>query len=66
MNFLTSIHPERSRFRLQRAGLKPHKAYFRPKRNERPEKPERPERVDLWSWQADFGLKRADFGPFRA
>ena len=55
MNFLTSIHPERSDFRL-------HRAYFRPERAEY-----KPGRVDLWSKRADFGPKpwpkiRTDFG----
>ena len=56
MNFLTSIRPERSDFRL-------HRAYFRPKRAEY-----KPGRVDLWSKRADFGPNpwpkiRTDFGP---
>ena len=60
MNFLMSVRPERSDFRLERANLRPHRVYFRLERAEY-----KPGRVDFWPKKADFGCERANFGPER-
>ena len=59
MSFLPSIHPDRSNFRLERANLRTHRAYFRPEGAEY-----KLERVDLRPERAYIEPERSDFGLF--